>query len=299
MWQGVAPARPSWDHRPGPQIVAIAEMRFHAKFFSRANSVSDQATLLDLRMALVAALLTCSMARAEEKGLSYLWTLGSEQDVAVASPAHFSDVSRVGGVNAENGLAFRDLLPKVFQSAFIMPAFDFDPKLYGEGPNHPFYLTIHFKDIAKSPVTVSSYKGGGGFYGFAYAGTFGGTADGQWKDETIVIRRSILRSPDGQQYRFTLTDIAAPVPVASMLLFSAAAADLPDKAQRIEAAEAGEKARRQAVMAALLPKFTQVGLPDPQPAPALTPEETQAGYRVFFPPGPPSSFPIRSRGPMN
>jgi hypothetical protein len=214
---------------------------------------------------------------------SFRFELGSAADLDASRPAHFTAADRVGEVVKDGETSARVLKPKVYQAGFVMPAFDFDAKNFG-AVNHPFYLTVRFKDVSKSAVTVMSGKSGPTFYGTAYAGTFGGSGDGQWKEETIVIRRSILRTSDGKTFRFALVDIKDAVPVASFTLFSAAATDIADKAQRIAGAQALEAKRREALRSSLLSKFKDIGLPDPGATGAVTKEETAAGYRVFFPP---------------
>jgi hypothetical protein len=233
-----------------------------------------------IAIVLVTVLGCCLIARGEN---SYRFELGSAADLDATKPAHFTGADRVGEVVRDGEVAARLLKPKVYQANFVVPAFDFDAKNFG-AVNHPFYLTVKFKDLSKTPVTVMSGKSGGGFYGATYAGSFGGAGDGQWKEETIVIRRSILRTADGRTFRFTLVNIADAVPVASFTLFSAAATDIADKDARIKGALALEAKRREALRASLLPKFKDVGLPDPGTPPSESKQEASDGYRVFFPP---------------
>src|SRR6185436_2528560 len=100
------------------------------------------------------------------------------------------------------------------------PAFDFDATIDG-AINHRFFLTVKFKDVAKKAINVYARKGGCGFYGAGYIGNFGGSGDGKWKEETLIVPRSSLRSTDGKTFEFKFAETQADVPVASLTLFSA------------------------------------------------------------------------------
>ena len=223
-----------------------------------------------------------SPALADEKGLSFTWNLGDSADVDSAKVPRIEPDDRIGAVGADGDTKYRALKPNVYQVQFLMPAFDFDATNFG-AVNHSFFLTVKFKDIAKAPVVVWAGKGGAGFYGAGYVGTFGGAGDGQWKTETIVVRRSMLRTIDGKTFRFAMNDIKAAIPVASLTLFSGGS-PLPDTAQKVAAAIKTEADRRDAVRKKLLPGFKDLGLPEPGPAPEFTDAEKAQGFRVFFPP---------------
>ncbi len=210
------------------------------------------------------------------------WNWGDAADVNESQPCHVTQPERIGAAGQEGATRFRALMPNVYQVGFVMPAFDFDPQDDG-AIRHPFYLTFRFKDIASKPIFVYAGKGGCGFYGAGYVGSIGGAADGQWKEETVIIRRSMMRNQDGQSFRFALNNIKAPVPVASCTLWSAAS-PLPGTAARAAAALQAETDRRNAVLARLLPRFKNLGLPDPGPCADYTAAEKSRGFRVFFPP---------------
>jgi len=216
------------------------------------------------------------------RNLSCQWNWGDAADLNESQPCHVTPAERIGQPGQDGATRFRALMPNVYQVGFVMPAFDFDPQDDG-AIRHPFYLTFRFKDIAAKPVFVYAGKGGCGFYGAGYVGSFGGAADGQWKEETVIIRRSMMRTMDGRTFRFALNNIKAPVPVASCTLWSAAS-PLPGTAARAAAALQAETDRRQAVVAQLLPHFKNLGLPDPGSYPDTTAPEKARGFRVFFPP---------------
>ena len=216
------------------------------------------------------------------RDLQWQWNWGKDEDLNQAQTCHITPVDRIGDAGQEGEVNFRSLKPNVYQVGFTMPAFDFD--LQDDGAiKHVFFLTFHFKDTANKPVSVYAGKGGCGFYGAGYVGCFGGAADGQWKEETVVIRRSMMRCLDGHSFRFALNNIKAPVPVASCTLWSAGS-PVPDTATRVTRALQVEKEKRQAELAYLLPKFKNLGLPDPGHCADYTTTEKDRGFRVFFPP---------------
>ena len=135
------------------------------------------------------------------RDLQWQWNWGKDEDLNQAQTCHITPVDRIGDAGQEGEVNFRSLKPNVYQVGFTMPAFDFD--LQDDGAiKHVFFLTFHFKDTANKPVSVYAGKGGCGFYGAGYVGCFGGAADGQWKEETVVIRRSMMRCLDGHSFRF-------------------------------------------------------------------------------------------------
>ena len=216
------------------------------------------------------------------EGNYYTWNLGSAADMDATKVPNLFPSDRFGVTGSEGEIKYRLLKPDVFQAGICVPAFDFDPNNYG-AINSVFFLRVHFKDVAKAPVFVHAGKGGCGFYGAGYVGSFGGAGDSQWKDETIVIPRSMMRTQDGKTFRFAINNIKTDIPVASLTLFSANTTKQDAKAS-IAAALKAEAARREAMRQKLLPGFKDLGLPDPGAAPAFTAAETQRGYRVFFPP---------------
>jgi len=213
---------------------------------------------------------------------SFFWDLGSPADLDAAQPAHVTTPDRVGPIGAESNVTYRLLKPGVYQASWTMPAFDFDAANEG-AINGPFYLTIRFKDVAKDPVWVHTSKGGDGFYGSGFVGSFGGTGDGVWKEETVIIRRSMMRCRDGKTFGFLVNSVKGAIPIDWIHLWSAHA-KLPDVQKRIAAALAAEAARRQAAKAALIGTFKDLGLPAPGPCPDYTPAEKDRGFRIFLPP---------------
>lgn len=230
----------------------------------------------------VTAVAFSSPALADDKDLSYTWNLGDKADVDPGQVPRIEPDDRIGGTGADGDIKYRELKPNVYQVQFIMPAFDFDAANFG-AVNHSFFLSIRFKDIAKAPVVVWAGKGGEGFYGAGYVGSFGGAGDGQWKTETIVVRRSMLRTIDGKTFRFPMNNIKAAIPIASMTLFSGGS-PLPGTADKVAAAIKAESDKRDALRKKLLPQFKDLGLPEAGAAPAFTEAEKAQGFRVFFPP---------------
>lgn len=216
------------------------------------------------------------------EGNCFTWDLGSAADMDTSKVPNLSPEDRFGTAGSEGEIKFRLLKPNVFQAGIRVPAFDFDSNNYG-AVNNPFFLRVHFKDVAKAPVFVHAGKGGCGFYGAGYVGSFGGAGDNQWKDETIVIPRSMLRTQDGKTFRFAINNIKAEIPLASIVLYSANTT-MKDAKAVIISAIAAEADRREAMRQKLLPGFKDLGLPDPGPVPAFTAAENERGYRVFFPP---------------
>lgn len=234
----------------------------------------------------VAAMLTLlamqGAAGAAEGDSSFTWNLGSDADVDAAKTPHIEPPDRIGPAGKDGDTAYRSLKSGAFQVMFHLPAFDFDAANFG-AINHPFYLAIRFKDTAKTPATVCAGKGGSGFYGAGYVGTFGGANDGQWKEETLVIPRSMMRCTDGKTFLIKMTEVKSDFPIASMTLFSAGST-LPGTKEKVAAAEKFQADKRDALRQKLLPKFKDLGLPDPGPAPEFTAAEKKQGFRVFFPP---------------
>ena len=117
-----------------------------------------------------------SHARAQDgapEGNYYTWNLGSAADMDSAKVPNLSPSDRFGAPGSEGEIKYRLLKPDVFQAAIRVPAFDFDANNYG-AVNGVFFLRVRFKDIAKAPVFVHAGKGGCGFYGAGYVGSFGG-----------------------------------------------------------------------------------------------------------------------------
>ena len=215
-------------------------------------------------------------------GNHFRWTWGSDADVAGANPAHITSPERVGPAAKDGDVACRALKANQYQIGFVMPAFDFDAANHG-AINHSFYLTVRFKDTTKGPVLVHTGKGGVGFYGAGYVDSIGGTGDGQWKEETIVIPRSMMRTQDGKTFRFAVNGMKADVPIAWLELFSEDT-KLAGAKEKIAAARKAHDDKIAALCAKLLPTFKNLGLPEPGPEVPLTDAEKQAGFRVFFPP---------------
>ncbi len=241
----------------------------------------SQALLL-VTCALLAA--TCSPAKlmAAQGDNFVVWNWGSPDDLDANKLPHISPTDRIGDAGEDNGVKFRSSKAGIYQVSLTLPAFDFDADNYG-AINHPFYVTIHFKDVSDKPTTVYAGKGGCGFYGAGYIGTFGGGNDGQWKDETLIIPRSMLRTPDGKTFELKFAETKSAFPIASMTLFSADS-KLPGLKEKIAAAEKLRADRHAAKLKQLLPQFKNLGLPDPGPCPEYTPAEKERGFRVFFPP---------------
>lgn len=216
------------------------------------------------------------------KSLHFRWDLGADADVVEKSVPRITDPARVGKAGADGDTTYRELMPKVYQMVMVMPAFDFDAANHG-AINHPFYMTIRFKDVASAGVFVHAGKGGSGFYGAGWVGQFGGEADGKWKEETIIIPRSMMRCQDGKTFRFALSNVTAAVPVDWIELFSADA-KLADIKDRVAAGHKQVDQRRQATRSRLLAKFKDLGLPDPGKDTPYTKIEKDRKFRVFFPP---------------
>ena len=221
-------------------------------------------------------------AKAAEGDNFYVWSWGAPADVDPQVIPRIEPSDRIGEVGSEGALKYRLLQPNAFQVMMLFPAFDCDLQNFG-AVNQLFYLTIKFKDIAPKPVFLYTGKGGCGFYGAGYVGSFGGAADGQWKEETLIIPRSMLRCTDGKTLLVKMNNIKAAIPVAALTLWSAAA-KWPDVKARLAAAEKTAAAKHAALVKRLLPQFKDLGLPDPGPCPPYTAAETERGFRVFFPP---------------
>jgi hypothetical protein len=222
------------------------------------------------------------MLRAAEGDNFITWNWGTKDDVDPAKIPHITPPDRIGDIGTDGATAFRWVKANTYQVIMILPAFDIDTNNDGS-IKHPFYLTIKFKDAANKATTVYARKGGCGFYGAGYIGTFGGANDGQWKEETLIIPRSMLRSTDNKTFEFKLAETPANVPVASLTLFSAET-KLPEAKEKIAAAHKFDAEKREALRKRLLPKFKDLGLPDPGPCPEYTAAEKDRGFRVFFPP---------------
>ena len=240
-----------------------------------------------LSMMVVAAVLVCaiswSMAADDSvRDNLYTWNLGAPADIDATKVPCLFPSERFGAAGNEGETRYRLLKPGNPPAGIRLPAFDFDPDFYGAA-NSVFFLSVRFKDIAKAPVAVWSGKSGCGLDGAGYAGTFGGDADNQWKTQTIVIPRSLLRTQDGKTFRIIFSNIKAEIPVESLTLFSANAT-VPNAKAMISEAIKVDAEKREATRQKLLPGFKNLGLPDPGPAPAFTAAENEHGYRVFFPP---------------
>jgi hypothetical protein len=221
-------------------------------------------------------------ARAAEGDNFVIWNWGSPDDIDPSKPSYITPPDRIGDVGADGDVKFRWVKANTYQVMLVMPVFDCDPSIDG-AINHPFYLTIKFKDMGKKGTPVYTRKGGCGFYGAGPIGAFGGAGDGQWKEETLIIPRSMLRCTDGKTLQFKFAETGADVPVSSLTLFSAES-KLPNAKEKIATAIKAGAAKREALRASLLPKFKDLGLPDPGPAPEFTAAEKERGFRVFFPP---------------
>ncbi|MBA3710606.1 MAG: hypothetical protein H0W83_17510, partial [Planctomycetes bacterium] len=235
-----------------------------------------------LLIALAVACFWTIRAAAGEAAHSCSWTLGTAADLDQASSTHFVTADRVGEAGESDGATFRAMKPDQYQIIWTMPAFDIAAE-YG-AIAHVFYLTVRYRDIASTPMSRWAGHGGEGFYGKVIIGRIGGSGDGAWKEETLVIPRSMLRSGDGKVFTFALTDLKAAVPIASIVLFSADSA-LPDRDQRIAAAQALQRTKRVSALALAASKIHDLGLPDPGPGSVAAPtaEESKRGWRVFFP----------------
>ena len=234
-----------------------------------------------LCVAVLAALSPVARADAEDDH-AFVWSLGCPDDLDPAKVPRIEPADRIGEAGAEGAATYRLLKPNAFQVMFLFPAFDFDAA-GGGAIKHPFYLTIRFKDVAARPTAVWTGKGGCGFYGAGPVGSFGGAGDGQWKEETLIIPRSMMRTADGKTFLVKFTDPKAAVPLASLTLF-AADSRMPGTKEKIVAALKADAAKREALRRSLLPKFKDLGLPDPGPCPEYTAAEKERGFRVFFPP---------------
>ncbi|MFB3891677.1 MAG: hypothetical protein ACE15C_06590 [Phycisphaerae bacterium] len=232
-------------------------------------------------VAVAFALGLASPARAAEGDNFFIWNWGSADDTDPAKVPHIGPADRIGEAGADGEIKYR-LTKPVFQVFMTMPAFDFDAANYG-AINHPFFLTIKFKDVSNKPTAVHAGKGGCGFYGAGYVGTFGGAADSQWKEETLIIPRSMMRCIDGKTFGLKFVETKAAVPVASLTLFSAETR-LPGAKEKIAAAWKSRADNLEALRKKLLPQFKDLGLPDPGPCPDYTDAEKKRGFRVFFPP---------------
>ena len=210
------------------------------------------------------------------------WDMGSGADLDAKRAAYVTDRSRIGDTGVEGAVKYRLLKPNVYQVGMVLPVFDVDTENFG-AINHPFYLTVRFRDIANRGVNVHTGKGGSGFHGAGFVGTFGGAADRKWKEETVVIPRSMMRSEDGKTFRLAMNGIRAAVPIDWMMLFSSDS-KLADKDARIADAHRLADRRREALRKRLLRGFKNLGLPDPGPRPPYTAAEKARGFRVFFPP---------------
>jgi hypothetical protein len=232
---------------------------------------------------MVAAILVLSgVASAVPGDNFYKWDWGNPEDVDITKVPSVFPSERIGDAGVDGGVKFRWVKANTFQVMMTMPAFDFDAADYGT-INHAFYLTVKFKDVADKAITVCAQKGGCGFYGAGRVGTFGGAADGKWKEETLVIPRSMMRSANGKTFQLKFIETRADVPVASLTLFSADT-KMPGAKEAIAAAEKFQADKREALRQRLLPGFKDLGLPDPGPTPDYTAEEKARGFRVFFPP---------------
>ena len=238
-------------------------------------------TVLGFTLALAAFAAEASAQNAAAQKC-FTWNLGGDADLDQSKVPHFTPVDRIGAAGEEGGVKFRWVKTGIFQVMMTLPAFDFDAANFG-AINHPFYLTVKFKDVAKKAITVCAGKGGCGFYGAGYVGTFGGAGDGQWKEETLVIPRSMMRCTDGKTFQFKFIETKADVPVASLTLFSGGS-PMPGAKEKAAAAEKFQADRRDALRKSLLPQYKDLGLPEPGPCPEYTAEEKARGFRVFFPP---------------
>src|SRR6185369_4954876 len=219
---------------------------------------------------LLAATFVCSERTlcAAEGDNFVAWNWGNKDDLDPSKTPHIAPPDRIGDIGTDGETAFRWVKANTYQVILAMPAFDFDASNHG-AINHTFYLTFKFKDVAPKATTVYARKGGCGFYGSGYVGTFGGAGDNQWKEETIVIPRSMLRCTDGKTFEFKLAETPANVPVASLTLFSAET-KLPGAKEKIAAAQKFEADKREALRKKLLPTFKDLGLPDPGECPEYT-----------------------------
>lgn len=236
-----------------------------------------------LMQCLIAVVLSANAAaRAADGDNFFVWNWGAPEDVDAAKIPHIAPPDRIGAIGNDGDLKFRWVKRNTYQVMLAFPAFDFDESNSG-AIKHRFFLTVKFKDVAPKPTTVYARKGGCGFYGAGYVGQFGGAGDGKWKEETLIIPRSGLRSTDNKTFEIKFAETLADVPVASLTLFSAET-KLAGAAERIEAALKFDAEKRETLRKSLLPKFKDLGLPDPGPAPETTAAEKERGFRVFFPP---------------
>ena len=234
-----------------------------------------------LCLAVLAAISQAATSTPEDEHF-VTWNLGQPADLDASKVPHVEPADRIGEAGADGDTKYRLLKPNAFQVMFIFPAFDFDAA-GGGAVNHSFYLTLRFKDVAAKPTAVWAGKGGCGFYGAGPVGSFGGAGDGQWKEETLIVPRSMLRSKDGKTLLIKFTDPKGAVPLASMTLFSADSR-MPGAKEKIAAALKADADKREALRKRLLPQFKDLGLPDPGPCPEYTAAEKERGFRVFFPP---------------
>jgi hypothetical protein len=238
--------------------------------------------LSSLMLAVLSLALPPAAAMAAEGDNFFVWKWGGEEELQAGKVPRFEPVDRIGQAGTEGDIRYRLLKPNTFQVMMIVPAFDFDAANNG-AINHPFYVTVRFKDISTSPTAMWSGKGGCGFYGAGPIGGFGGAGDGKWKDQTLVIPRSMMRAADGKTFALKITGPKAAVPIASLTLFSAETR-MEGAKERIAAAHKAEADKRDALRRRLLPQFKDLGLPDPGPCPDYTAAEKNRGFRVFFPP---------------
>ena len=224
---------------------------------------------------------TATLAAAEGDNY-FVWNWGGADDTDASKISHITPADRIGAAGTDGDIKFRWVKANTYQVMLAFPAFDFDADNDG-AIKHRLFLTVKFKDVAAKPTTVYARKGGCGFYGAGYVGQFGGAGDGKWKEETLIVPRSSLRSTDNKTFEFKFAETQADVPVASLTLFSAET-KLPGAKERIEAALKFDAGKREALRQSLLPKFKDLGLPDPGAAPEATAAEKERGFRVFFPP---------------
>ena len=213
---------------------------------------------------------------------SFTWNLGTSSDLSPGNGAYFTMPDRAPKSGTDEGNSYRQLKSNVPQCIWALPAFDFDKENYG-AINHAFYLTVKFKDEG-GKVAFYSGKGGDGLYGKGPIGFIGGKSDGKWKEETLIIPRSMLRSFDGKVFAFSAGGIGYEIKISKMTLFSEAAEELKEKEEIIAKAFENDSNKRAELKRSLSGKFRDLGLPDPGLAPEFTKEEIERGFRAFFPP---------------
>jgi hypothetical protein len=94
----------------------------------------------------------------------FVWNWGGEEELQAGKVPRFEPVDRIGLAGTDGDTHFRLLKPNTFQVMMIVPAFDFDPANSG-AVNHPFHVTVRFKDVSTSPTPMWAGKGGCGFQG--------------------------------------------------------------------------------------------------------------------------------------